>query len=136
MKIMNTVFTDHLGVETRSSFQSQCHAIETLAMQPRRAAEEPNSQSVSPVVRRRQRKYTRSLPPPNIILVTSRPSRKRSWRSLLPPSEQSVLVGSNAVVDGADNEQSVLVGSTAAAVAVNDGANRVGGVECRGRRSR
>jgi len=43
MKIMNTVFTDHLGVETRSSFQSQCHAIETLAMQPRRAAEEPNS---------------------------------------------------------------------------------------------
>ena len=58
MKIMNTVFTDHLGVETRSSFQSQCHAIETLAMQPRRAAEEPNSQSVSPVVRRCQRKDT------------------------------------------------------------------------------
>ena len=47
MKIMNTVFTDHLGVETRSSFQSQCHAIETLAMQPRRAAEEPNSVGVS-----------------------------------------------------------------------------------------
>ena len=46
MKIMNTVFTDHLGVETRSSFQSQCHAIETLAMQPRRAAEEPNSVGV------------------------------------------------------------------------------------------
>jgi hypothetical protein len=46
MKSMNTVFTAHLGVETRSSFQSQCHAIETLAMQPRRAAEEPNSQSV------------------------------------------------------------------------------------------
>ena len=48
MKIMNTVFTDHLGVETRSSFQSQCHAIETLAMQPRRAAEEPNSIGAPP----------------------------------------------------------------------------------------
>ena len=43
MKILNTVFTDHSGVETRPSFQSQYHAIETLAMQPRRAAEEPNS---------------------------------------------------------------------------------------------
>jgi len=71
MKIMNTVFTDHLGVETRSSFQSRCHAIETLAMQPRHAAEEPNSVGVSRGATTSTQVYP--VPPPKIILVTSQP---------------------------------------------------------------
>ena len=64
--------------------------------------------------------------------VNRRGRRSRHERSVLVGSTTSdganndalvdganhVLVGSNAVVDGADNEQSVLVGSTAAAVAV------------------
>ena len=91
MKIMNTVFTDHLGVETRSSFQSQCHAIETLAMQPRRAAEEPNSVGAPRGAMTPTQVYPVPLPPysdlPGGIPVTvQRPSERQWSRSRAAPT--------------------------------------------------
>ena len=86
MKIMNTLFTDHLGVGTRSSFQSQCHAIETLAMQPRRVAEEPNSVGVPRGATTPTQVYPN--PPFLIVRVTSQQSGHGA-SSLIEPTERA-----------------------------------------------
>ena len=127
MKIMNTVFTDHLGVETRLPFQSQYHAIETLAMQHRRAAEEPNSQSVSPVVRRRQRKYTLTPIPnrsSNVTAVGSGGANAIGGADTEQPGQVEPIAGGGAdaelsgqvepiAIGGADTERSGQVEPTA-----------------------
>jgi len=104
MKIMNTVFTDHLGVETRSSFQSRCHAIETLAMQPRHAAEEPNSVGAPRGATTPTQVYP-VYPPSLITRVTSQPLQE-----LDACSDGVAIPGQPELVNvGASNSVSILM---------------------------
>jgi len=107
MKIMNTVFTDHLGVETRSSFQSQCHAIETLAMQPRHAAEEPNSVGVSRGVMTPTQVYP-VPPPPNRSSDVTAAGSSGAYQWSRHQAAAWWSGGANSV-GGADTERSVQV---------------------------
>ena len=102
------VYRPHLGVETRSSFQSQCHAIETLAMQPRRAAEEPNSVGAPRGATTPTQVYP-VYPPSLITRVTSQPLQELDACSdgvAIPVQPELVNIGASkgrahdACIDG------------------------------------